>query len=547
MSTAMIIIAAAEHLANSASTSASLLVATRGMLCALAPRVSCACALGANLFALVAQSPTAWCTATLRIESLDAAALLLVPATFPQLRRIEVGGSIRASDALRRMFADVCGTGALREIVTGCGVEVSVTTLREMSPVLARLHTLELGNCQGVSSFDVLRGMSGLRVFQIGFSGGLTDDQLAAMLAGSPMLTSLAIEYEPLASGAFLGALPEQCALTLRDIRLVHCTNLKDAGTAHLAELRGLERLDVVSCHGVASLPPLTLPPLRRHAGDNFFAGNSSLTAVDLSCLRNATTVGNGFLLSARALTSLQLASLANVTSIGSRFCFDASSLTTLDLGGLSNVTTVGRYFLYGSGLTALSLAGLHSVTAVGDGFLSHCGTLATVDLSALRNVQVVGDDFMASCRSITTLDVSGLASAISFGGYFASDCTSLTSVDLSMLRSLTAVGNNFLSRTNVREVDLAGMGGVQSIGREFLDCGWSLRSVDASALTHVRAVDDGFLSRCTPSRVRLSDALLCSNGVEEKFKRLHRGVAMTEDAHADDDDVDVSCGGLFD
>lgn len=71
MSTASIIIGALDRLNSAKPAFATLLVATRQMCCALAPRTSAVCVLDTTLLALVARSPTVWCTAELRVDAPD--------------------------------------------------------------------------------------------------------------------------------------------------------------------------------------------------------------------------------------------------------------------------------------------------------------------------------------------------------------------------------------------------------------------------------------------------------------------------------------------
>ena len=130
MSTATIIIGALQHCDLVLATA---LVATRGMWCSLAPRISAACALDSKLLALVAQSPTVWCTAELHVASLTAGELGRVPETFPQLQRITVSDWYSPDGALASMLSSVCSpaagagaaTTAIRAIVLTGDVIVS--------------------------------------------------------------------------------------------------------------------------------------------------------------------------------------------------------------------------------------------------------------------------------------------------------------------------------------------------------------------------------------------------------------------------------------
>ena len=309
----------------------ALLVSSRPARDAIAPRMSDVCALDPSMLALVMRAPTAWCTAELRIASPHASGLLLVPATFPQLRRVEVSCAVPSADALAAMLCGVCGGGGggggggagwIREIVLGPGdVRVTNAVLRAIAPVVGRLHTLEVQDCSQVTG-DVhshLRDMWHLRGFHVGFADRLADSDLSEMLAGSPLLQSLTVVSLPLVAGAFLDMLPG----SIREIVITSCTAFCDQGAEHLVNFRGLESFNVQACPSLTTLPLARLPPLR--------------------------TVRECFLGSLTSLGSLDLSSLINVACVPDYFLYCVTSLTALDLSGLRNVVTVGDEFLQGA------------------------------------------------------------------------------------------------------------------------------------------------------------------------------------------------------
>ena len=338
----------------------ALLLTCRRMWCSIAPRCSAVRRLDQRLLALVVSSPTAWCTADLRVVSLGGSLMRRVPGAFPQLRRIEVSGFSTDRDALAPMLRGVGASGTIREIILWGSVSVTDAVLEAIAPVVGRLETLTFDDCPGVTGSMIakhLQGMRRLRAFAIGDAERMTDDHLTSMLADSPELESLTVRDAPELTGAFLAALPEECYAGMRTLAIIRCCAFNNAGAAHLSRFTGL-----------------------------------------------TTSVGDSFLSGCSGITKLELAALVDVTSVGDGFLRDCSNLTTLDLSPMTHVTTVGDYFLSGCiGLTTLDLTALASVTSAGDYFMFNCSNLTALDLSRLASVKSVGVGFLHGCSSLNT------------------------------------------------------------------------------------------------------------------------------------------------
>ena len=392
------------------------LLATSQLRNALAPRISAACPLTAEMFVIVAAAPTAWCTADLRLDAPTTAVLQQTPAAFVQLRSISVRSDAHAAPidmaALVAMPASL-NQRTLREIEFG--PEIAVTDdfmLRGLASVTARLETLIIGDGAavtdaGLASLRDTPMIATLRKFSLIGSDSITDAAVAALLGPASELRSLTLRWCTQLSGAFLTQLHEHCHDSLTEIDLCDCDSIDNAGAAALCTFRGLTELGLSETAELSVLP-LELLPLLRAVKGWFLRGSGGLTTLDLVALSNVTSVGDHFLSYCRSLTTLDLTALSNLTSVGRCFLDGCGGLTTLDLAPLANATSVRSCFLRGcSGLTTLDLSRHTNVTSIDDDFLCECSSLTTLDLSRLTNVASVGGAFLCACSRLRTLRLS--------------------------------------------------------------------------------------------------------------------------------------------
>ena len=561
MSATAIIVGALAHAERdiwSCATVMSGLLATSQLRNALAPRISAACPLTAEMFTIVVAAPTAWCTAHLHLDSPTAAALQQTPIAFVQLRSIRVDRTVCDAPidmtALTAMPASL-NWRTLREIEFGPTIAISDDMLRDgLATVTARLESLIIGSGPnvtdaGLASLRDTPMTATLRKFSLVGSRGITDAGVAHFLGPASQLRSLTLAQCALLSGSFLTQLHENCHGSLAEIDLRDCTLIDDAGAAALCNFRGLTDLGLSYTARVTVLPLERLPLLRAVKG-SFLFGCSGLSTLDLAALSKVTSVGDYVLRDCSGLTTLDVSGLVNVTHIGNSFMQCCSGLTTLDLAALTNVTSVGAYFLSScSGLTTLGLSGLTNVAGVGSHFLSSCSGLATLDLTALANVKhvgasflhdcklltkldlsglvnvtYIGNSFMQCCSGLTTLDLAALASVASVGDSFLRDCSGLMTLDLSGLTNVSVVGSHFLfSCSGLMTLDLSRMANVASVGACFLHGCSRLATLDLSGLQNVTSVGGSFLGNCNGLKnLRLSAPLLQHGLVSGKHKQLH-------------------------
>ena len=195
-------------------------------------------------------------------------------------------------------------------------------------------------------------------------------------------------------------------------------------------------------------------PKLTITEPDHFLGDCQSLTAIDLTPLRDVTATGAMFLYACRSLTTIDLSPLVNLTRVDRNFLSGCMSLTTIDLAVLRNITVTPSGFLNGcTALKSVDLSPLSNVKEIGGSFLQSCTALASVDLTALRNATTIGAYVMYHCTSLTSIDLTPFGNVTAIGPYFLADCTSLTTVDLTPLVKVTATMDNTLLKKSKKAI----------------------------------------------------------------------------------------------
>eukprot|EP01060_Flectonema_neradi_P005849 TRINITY_DN1391_c0_g1_i2.p1 TRINITY_DN1391_c0_g1~~TRINITY_DN1391_c0_g1_i2.p1 ORF type:complete len:658 (+),score=78.96 TRINITY_DN1391_c0_g1_i2:71-2044(+) len=142
----------------------------------------------------------------------------------------------------------------------------------------------------------------------------------------------------------------------------------------------------------------------RLFIGNGFLRNFASLESANL-LLSNTFIVRNSFMMGCVGLSTLTL-SLDSVKAIGSDFLRNCRSLTTVELSSLRNVTSIGNSFLMGcNNLSTITLS-CDLATSIGFDFLRGCTSLTTADLS-LSNVTEIGSTFLSGCSSLSRLSLS--------------------------------------------------------------------------------------------------------------------------------------------
>jgi hypothetical protein len=183
---------------------------------------------------------------------------------------------------------------------------------------------------------------------------------------------------------------------------------------------------------------------------DTFLMGCIKLKDINLSPLKNVTTILDGFLIGCKSLTSVDLSPLKKITNIGNQFLSNCQRLTSVDLLPLENIKTIGFEFLASCyNLKSIDLSPLKNIITISSGFLTECINLKTIDMSPLKNVKTIDNSFLYGCKKLICINLSLLTKVETIGYEFLGNCTSLESVDISSMENLTEIDENFLSESN--------------------------------------------------------------------------------------------------
>ena len=270
-------------------------------------------------------------------------------------------------------------------------------------------------------------------------------------------------------------------------IDLTPLRQLTSIGNCFLEDYEVLSKIDLSPLTNVTSI------------GHSFMSGCSSLESINLSPLTNLKTIGHDFMSSCNELTSIDLSPLINVTSIENGFLKNCSKLNSIDLSPLSNVTSIGHFFMKECmELETIKLSPLTNVTTIGHFFMEKCPKLKAIDLSNLKNVISIGDGFMKECKVLNIIDLSPLEKVTSIGINFMESCDGLDTIVSSPLENVTLIKDGFLKECRgLKTIDLSFLKNVTSIGNDFMKECRSLKTIDLSPFTNVTSLGERFLDDC--------------------------------------------------
>ncbi|KAG8465254.1 hypothetical protein KFE25_012617 [Diacronema lutheri] len=267
----------------------------------------------------------------------------------------------------------------------------------------------------------------------VGGAYRLDAPSLCALL-GAPAvgarLRTLQLTYNPLVSGAVVGAISAHCR-ELSSLALDHCAALDDEALAPLAALRGLTELSLV---GLPLLTPdglvglLTTPPLDAPASGA--AASGAAAAPSQPCAALGARLELLSLAENEQMTDEALIAIA-------AHC--ASCLHTLDLSGLHRLTDdgVGACVLQGAALRCVRLRGICALSdepvreladrrgaALCELSLNGCAQISNETVRALEaqcSSGLVALD-LSWCRRVTDDALGRLADACVLRGYWGAE-----------------------------------------------------------------------------------------------------------------------------
>ena len=253
---------------------------------------------------------------------------------------------------------------------------------------------------------------------------------------------------------------------------------------------------------------------------DDYFLYYSTIGEIDLSPLKNLTTIEKGFMEQCKQLTSIKFPE--HITSIGKGFLKDTYNLNEIDLSCFTNVTTIDQNFLSNSGIENIDLSSLKNLTSIDDSFMQECENLESItfperfehvtqigkdflrnsgikkiDLSCFTKVRTIGVDFL-NTTGIEKIDLSSLKNITAINNGFMEDCKDLTSIKFpETFQYVTQIGNDFLRDTSdLKTIDLSCFSNVTTIGDFFLRNS-GIVSIDLSPLKNLTTVKRGFMDKC--------------------------------------------------
>lgn len=227
------------------------------------------------------------------------------------------------------------------------------------------------------------------------------------------------------------------------------------------------------------------------------FAGGTAATTLDITGAVNLVQIHDNAFDIWENLTAngLDLSGLKNLTSIG-EYAFSYCGFTGgLDLTGLTNLTTIGRSAFENGGFTGftggLDVSGLTNLTSIGESAFSNGGFTGGLDLTSLKNLTTIGGNafrgcgfssarlpaqmtvipggLFLGCRNLAAAELPSGLTKIGDGAF--QSCGFTGTLDLSGYARLTTIsGGAFSGNAALTEVRLPA--GLTSLGdRAFQEC----------------------------------------------------------------------------
>lgn len=172
-------------------------------------------------------------------------------------------------------------------------------------------------------------------------------------------------------------------------------------GDDFLADSESLEHFDLSNFHSIISI------------GTRFMA-NSAVRKLDFSAMMKCTLtrVPNQFLMNCTNLEEiigLDVVFIQVTDSVGDSFLEGCTSLTEVDVHCLRHITSIGARFL--AGCTSLSkllnFSRINNITSIGNSCFENCSSLKVIDTSGFRKVRRIGVNFANGCSQVEVLDFS--------------------------------------------------------------------------------------------------------------------------------------------
>ena len=221
--------------------------------------------------------------------------------------------------------------------------------------------------------------------------------------------------------------------------------------------------------------------------------------SIDLTPLKNITSIGDGFMNNCIKLKEINLSFLSNITSIGNNFMLGCKVLQEINLSFLSNIVSIGFNFMSNcTELKNINLSGLSNLKSINDNFMFFCANLESINLSSSTNLIFIGKKFMAMCKALKTIDLSGSVNIKSISDEFAIQCIKIVTIKLPLFSNITSIGHSFMwGCESIKNIHLTSLINLKSIGNEFMNYCFSLVSIDLSGLINLESIGNYFMNYC--------------------------------------------------
>ena len=405
-----------------------------------------------------------------------------------------------AAKEAKRLIEQALATGATHLNLSGLRLRYLPEELWQLA---GQLTSLDLNDCQALTSLDGIEQLTALTVLDVGWCEALTS------LAGIVKLTALiSLDVSHCYALTSLDGLEQLTALT----------SLNLSGNEALTSLTGTKPLTALTSLNLSQCDALTslagIEPLTALTSLNL-RQCKALTSLD--GIKQLTTLTSLNLCWCNALTSLAgIEQLSGLTSLVVNECYSLTSLAGIEqLSGLTSLIVTECYAL-------TSLAGIEQLTALTSLNLRQCKALTSLDgikqLTTLTSLNLSWCNALTSLAGIkhltalTSLDVSVCDALTSLAGI--EKLTALTSLNVSMCDALTSLAG-IEKLTALTSLNMSWCNALTSLaGIEQLTALTSLDVNECNALTSLAGIKQ--LTALTSLNLRSCHALSSLAGIEQ-------------------------------
>lgn len=279
--------------------------------------------------------------------------------------------------------------------------------LHEEAGVVTLPAGYQLGICQQVSSKQEL-------VKLISFIQGF---QLAPIRALN--LSHSAITSNDLAALSKL--------TSLRNLNLLCCREITDAGLAHLANLVNLTDLDISFCHNFGN------------PGLAYLTKLVQLTSINLECCDQITDIGLTHLSKLTNLKKINFAHCEQITDSGLAHLNNLSKPISLTLIACKHISDTGLVYLGElTNLSVLNLGDCDKITDVGLSHLSRLTHLTFLNLEKCNRITNYGLEYLSRLDNLAILILEGCEQITDAGIAHLARLTKLTHLNLGFCNQIS-------------------------------------------------------------------------------------------------------------